>query len=50
VTHPEERFWQALRKWSGYAFIMANDVDGDDTIISHDTFYIQGRRHDENEN
>jgi len=24
--HPEERFWQALRNWSGYKFIFASNV------------------------
>jgi hypothetical protein len=23
LEHPEERFWQALRNWSGYYFIFA---------------------------
>ena len=23
--HPEERFWQALRNWSGYGFIIASN-------------------------
>ena len=23
LDHPEERFWQALRNWSGYFFIFA---------------------------
>ena len=22
AAHPEERFWQALRNWSGYAFVV----------------------------
>ena len=39
--HPEERFWQALRNWSGYDFIYGSD----DLVIGHakegleDTFY-----------
>lgn len=24
--HPTERFWQALRNWSGYAFIFGSDM------------------------
>ncbi len=24
--HPEERFWQALRNWSGHAFIFAGNL------------------------
>jgi hypothetical protein len=25
VTHPEERFWQALRNWSGHRFLYASE-------------------------
>jgi len=35
--HPKERFWQALRNWSGYGWIMADNVD---------TFYWEGRDND----
>jgi hypothetical protein len=34
-AHPELRFWQALRNWSGQNFILAsrlNDSDGQDTF------------------
>ena len=38
--HPEERFWQALRNWSGYAFIY-----GSYTLVENenleDTFFIE---------
>ncbi len=34
--HPQERFWQALRNWSGYAFIFAKNSLKDEGI---DTFY-----------
>lgn len=48
-NHPEQRFWQALRNWSGYRFIYgqkegdflvggAKDAEGKE-IILHDTFY-----------
>ncbi len=47
VTHPEERFWQALKNWSGYYAIMALSVNGAEHRTHHDTFYIEGRRHDE---
>lgn len=33
-AHPEQRFWQALRNWSGVAFIHADAVD---------TFYWRGK-------
>jgi DNA-directed RNA polymerase subunit RPC12/RpoP len=26
VRHPHERFWQALRNWSGYGFIYASNI------------------------
>lgn len=34
IKHPEERFWQALRNWSGSSFIMKME-DG----VMIDTFY-----------
>ncbi len=43
VKHPDERFWQALRNWSGYSFIFAGHM----RQHSHDTFNWEGRRHDE---
>lgn len=54
--HPEERFWQALRNWSGYSFILAVKkgvpfrLKANDSPFSHesmlpmgteDTFYIE---------
>lgn len=44
VTHPDERFWQALKNWSGYYAIRAKDFRSMD---SFDTFYFEGKRHDE---
>lgn len=43
AEHPNERFWQALRNWSGYPTILV------ETILHancRDTFYFEGRRHD----
>ena len=42
TTHPDERFWQALRNWSNYSFIVASDIlpEGDGTW---DTFYWEGK-------
>jgi hypothetical protein len=34
--HPTDRFWQALRNWSGYGFIHAD---------TEDTFYWKGKDH-----
>ena len=36
--HPEERFWQALRNWSGADFILRGSGPVDDMEL-HDTFY-----------
>lgn len=52
VDHPEERFWQALRNWSRYNAIMAIDKvagrgGGGRVNETHDTYYIEGKRHDE---
>jgi hypothetical protein len=38
----DERLWQAIRNWSGYAFIFTAEgsIMGDDTYHNlHDTFY-----------
>ena len=40
-AHPEQRFWQALRNWSAFAFIYAGycvvEAEG-----LKDTFYMEG--------
>jgi hypothetical protein len=41
-THPEERFWQALRNWSGYAFIWASNEKSIEPGV-FDTFYFKGK-------
>jgi hypothetical protein len=41
--HPEERFWQAVRNFSGYSFILASDILPVDGQL--DTFYWEGRTH-----
>lgn len=42
-AHPQERFWQALRNWSGFDFIYASQeiVRVDEAPI--DTFNWEGR-------
>lgn len=48
--HPELRFWQALRAWSGYNKILAQDVyqsQGYPSGVDRDTFYWEGKRHDD---
>lgn len=37
-ANPSQRFWQALRNWSGFAFIKGVYADG----TEHDTFYDAG--------
>ena len=39
-AHPHERFWQALRNWCGWQFVLVTQkVDGRDEIKTVDTFY-----------
>lgn len=43
-AHPEERFWQALRNWAGYNFILASNSSYIGmTAPTQDTFYWEGR-------
>ena len=46
--HPSERFWQALRNWSGYSFILASDQPPSQ-LFQKDTFYLHGRNHEQDE-
>jgi hypothetical protein len=44
--HPTERFWQALRNWSGHNFILASNVKDaivHDELPIQDTFYWNSR-------
>ena len=42
ANHPEERFWQALRNWSGADMIVYQDrLCGMED--SRDTFYFEGK-------
>ena len=38
--HPDERFWQALRNWSGYVRIYGIEPDKDPGEAEQDTFYL----------
>lgn len=40
-AHPAERFWQALRNWTGCAFIFIGDGDEFDRQGLVDTFYFE---------
>lgn len=41
--NPEERFWQALRNWSGNHFICALPMSGAANAPRGDTFHWEGR-------
>lgn len=47
ALHPEERFWQALRNWSGHDFIVATNFApydfGKENAWMKDTFSWEGR-------
>jgi len=42
LANPSERFWQALRNWSGHNFILVSPSK-DDLKQSRDTFYWHGK-------
>lgn len=42
VAHPGERFWQALRNWSGASSITYTSAFNDE-YKSRDTFYFEGK-------
>lgn len=49
IQHPDERFWQALRNWSGYSFVLTTETvpyEVNEEAPLRDTFYLEGRRHD----
>jgi hypothetical protein len=41
--HPDERFWQAIRNWSGYFKVVVGPTTMDEGL---DTFYWEGKRHE----
>jgi len=45
IMHPTERFWQALRNWSEYNYIVGcKDFSHEDLPEEHeDTFYKEGK-------
>lgn len=49
--HPDQRFWQALQSWSGYAFVYVSDYNSSLMDIKEkdleDTYYWKGRRKNE---
>lgn len=49
MQHPQERFWQALRNWSGHPFILVGNGEtapGEDFGYGavEDTFYWENRK------
>ena len=45
-THPDERFWQALRNWAGVNFILISELPPYELSEKgnlRDTFYAEGR-------
>jgi len=52
--HPTERFWQALRNWSGYPFILTAEMEfkngyGPLTVRKwEDTFHWEGKKSPKN--
>jgi len=43
-AHPKQRFWQALRNWSGWEFIYAGKTNSDGDIDIDNTFYWREKR------
>jgi hypothetical protein len=41
--HPEERFWQAIRNWSGAAYIFIGDKLSTEIQGGRDTFYFEDK-------
>ncbi len=44
VDHPQERFWQALRNWSGFAFVGVSNSLINGKPVYHDTFYFEEKQ------
>lgn len=41
--HPKERFWQALRNWSGHAYVLISFNKDKISGEYKDTFYFKGK-------
>jgi len=41
--HPDERFWQALRNWSGFGWIEVSPENRALGMDRRDTFYFKGK-------
>ena len=43
-THPDQRFWQALRNWSEFDFILgSHEKPFQQPFPFQDTFYFEGK-------
>lgn len=43
--HPDERFWQSIRNFSGYSFIIASDILPTVPESQQDTFHWEELHH-----
>lgn len=43
TQHPDQRFWQALRNWSGAPYIFMGDKLGAEVQGGRDTFYFKDK-------
>ncbi|KKL47634.1 hypothetical protein LCGC14_2333570 [marine sediment metagenome] len=46
MKYPKQRFWQALRNWSGFHFIYGGEKMTTDDALT-DTFFFKGFSHKE---
>jgi hypothetical protein len=44
LSHPEQRFWQALRNWSGWSFVFVGNMGEDGLVHPVDTFHWEDSR------
>jgi len=46
IKNPDQRFWQALRNWSGYDRIYGESYNEEiDDVCGYDTFYLDDKNH-----
>jgi hypothetical protein len=43
AMHPEERFWEALKNWSGEGYILVSNVEPHHSGTVEDTFFREGK-------
>jgi hypothetical protein len=47
-ANPEQRFWQALRNWTKYNFVLVSNQPPSPWAGFEDTFYWEGKDHPKN--